>query len=473
MLNGKNINILELLFQDRYTINDISSILNLNSRTVRYNVKDINYILNKNGLKGIKKEKDIYYIEKREISKIKKLISEFSSLTFIDRRDYLLTRLLLNNRIVLSHESSMLDVTRRTLNYDLVEIKEFLAQFSITIKIIPGKGLTIEGKEENLKNLLVAFITKFLSDVRSLKSIFRKLIFSLMEEEVLNEILIKINGFLERIGKTLPSYSFYAIVSIVIISYAKNKKFEDEYIYPYASQEYYKYYNLVKEFSEKEIKVDLDPYSIHMITAILLEIYTSEFEVGLDRKIDYFLEEIQKVIDDELNITKEFSKNIFSIIRIAVYKARFDIVQKNFDIMDVPKFCSDIFILLQEMIPKIFDVFAVEDIIFLAVVIQERIDEIKKMKIIPKRIVVVDNSFKQFSSRRVREKLQQVYNVEVAGVIPSYKLRYFLKDNKNIDMIITLVNLTYESFEIPIYKLELKEFWNNLNIFDEFNILQK
>ena len=82
MLNGKNLNILGLLFQNEYTVEDLSSVLNLNSRTIRYNIKDINTVLNKCNLNGILKNKDKYFIEKKEMVKIKKLISEFSPLTF-------------------------------------------------------------------------------------------------------------------------------------------------------------------------------------------------------------------------------------------------------------------------------------------------------------------------------------------------------------------------------------------------------
>lgn len=83
--------------------------------------------------------------------KIKKLISEFSSLTFIDRRDYLITKLLIDDKIILSHESRILDVTRRTLNYDLVEIKKFLMPYSITVEVIHGKGITLHGDERHQK----------------------------------------------------------------------------------------------------------------------------------------------------------------------------------------------------------------------------------------------------------------------------------------------------------------------------------
>ena len=65
MLNGKNLNILGLLFQNEYTVEDLSSVLNLNSRTIRYNIKDINTVLNKCNLNGILKNKDKYYWKKR------------------------------------------------------------------------------------------------------------------------------------------------------------------------------------------------------------------------------------------------------------------------------------------------------------------------------------------------------------------------------------------------------------------------
>ena len=148
MLNGKNIKILELLFQEKYSIDDIANFLNLNPRTIRYNIDDINKTLVKHNLSEIKKDKDLLYLDKKEIFKIKKLISSNSTLTSIDRRDYLLTKLLLNHEIILSHESLVLDVTRRTLNYDLLEVKKFLKEYNLEIEAIPGKGVKIYGKPE-------------------------------------------------------------------------------------------------------------------------------------------------------------------------------------------------------------------------------------------------------------------------------------------------------------------------------------
>ena len=218
MLNGKNIKILELLFQEKYSIDDFAKLLNLNPRTIRYNIEDLNRALVKHNLSEIKKDKDLFYLDKKEIFKIKKLISSNSTLTSIDRRDYLLTKLLLNHEIVLSHESAVLDVTRRTLNNDLLEIKKFLREYQLEIEAIPGKGVKVYGNSKVINGLLIGFFTKFLSAGINLKTIFKDILFSLVDEKKLETILFKTNILLIKLKKEPQIYSFYAIISIIILS---------------------------------------------------------------------------------------------------------------------------------------------------------------------------------------------------------------------------------------------------------------
>lgn len=471
MLNGKNLNILELLFQNEYTVEDLSSVLNLNSRTIRYNIKDINSVLNKCNLNGILKNKDKYFLEKKEMVKIKKLISEFSSLTFIDRRDYLITKLLIDDKIILSHESRILDVTRRTLNYDLVEIKKFLAPYSITVEVIHGKGITLHGDEKYLKILLIAFLTKFISKGRKLKNIFKELLYSIVTEEKLNEYMLKGNKLLKMADKNIQTYSFYSIIAIFVDSHLKRKKFEDNYIYSYSSQLYYEYFNLVREFIKDDIK--LSNFAVHNITLILMEIYSTDLDENLHRNIEEFLKELKKRCNNELNMNEEFVYRISSVIKISVYKSKFNIVQKNLDFTDVPKYCSKIFNIVYELIPKYFIQFVMEDFILLAIIIQENIEKEKYAGSKPKKILVVDNTFEQKATETVIKKLQCTYNIEIIEVIPDYRIEYFLSENEDIDLIISLANLDDEPHGIPVLKIYLSDFWNGINVLDEFNIPKK
>lgn len=471
MLNGKNLNILELLFQNEYTVEDLASILNLNSRTIRYHIKDINTVLNKCNLNGILKNKDKYFLEKKEMMKIKKLISEFSSLTFIDRRDYLITKLLIDDKIVLSHESKILDVTRRTLNYDLVEIKKFLAPYFVTVEVIHGKGITLHGDEKNIKILLIAFLTKFISKGRNLKNVFRELLYSIVTEEKLNEYMLKGNKLLKKADKNIQTYSFYAIIAIFIDSHLKRKNFEDSYIYPHSSQQYYEYFNIVREFTKDDI--ELSNFSIHAITLLLMGVYTTDSNENLHRDVEEFMKELNKKSDDKLIIKEGFTNKISSVIKISIYKSKFNIVQKNLDFTDVPKYCSKTFNIVYELIPKYFMEFVMEDYILLSIIIQENIEKEKYAESKPKRVLVVDNTFEQRATKTVIEKLQCTYKIDIVEVIPDYRIEYFLSENKDIDLIISLANLDDEFHGIPVLKIYLSDFWNGINILDEFNIPKK
>lgn len=167
---------------------------------------------------------------------------------------------------------------------------------------------------------------------------------------------------------------------------------------------------------------------------------------------------------------EEFIRKIFSVIKISIYKSKFNIVQKNLDFTDVPKYCLKIFNTIYEMVPKYFMEFVMEDFILLAIILQENIDKKKYAESKPKRILVVDNTFEQRATETVIKKLQCTYKIEIVEVIPDYRIEYFLSENKNIDLIISLANLDDEPHGIPVLKIYLSDFWNGINVLDEFNI---
>lgn len=199
-------------------------------------------------------------------------------------------------------------------------------------------------------------------------------------------------------------------------------------------------------------------------------IYSADLNENLHRDIEEFLKELNEKYNDELNMDEEFIRKIFSVIKISIYKSKFNIVQKNLDFTDVPKYCLKIFNTIYEMVPKYFMEFVMEDFILLAIILQENIDKKKYAESKPKRILVVDNTFEQRATETVIKKLQCTYKIEIVEVIPDYRIEYFLSENKNIDLIISLANLDDEPHGIPVLKIYLSDFWNGINVLDEFNI---
>ena len=202
-------------------------------------------------------------------------------------------------------------------------------------------------------------------------------------------------------------------------------------------------------------------------------IYSTDLNENLHRDIEEFLKELDKKSNNELNLNEEFIQKVASVIKISIYKSKFNIVQKNLDFTDVPKYCSKIFNTIYELIPKYFMQFVMEDFILLAIIIQENIEKEKYAGCKPKKILVVDNTFEQKATETVIKKLQCTYNIEIVEVIPDYRIEYFLSENKDIDLIISLANLDDEPHGIPVLKIYLSDFWNGINVLDEFNIPKK
>lgn len=462
MLNGKNIKILELLFQEKYSIDDFAKLLNLNPRTIRYNIEDLNRALVKHNLSEIKKDKDLFYLDKKEIFKIKKLISSNSTLTSIDRRDYLLTKLLLNHEIVLSHESAVLDVTRRTLNNDLLEIKKFLREYQLEIEAIPGKGVKIYGEPQIINRLLIAFFTKFLSAGINLKTIFKNIIFSLVDEKKLEEILLKTNILLAKIKKEPQIYSFYAIISIIILSFTpkENKSFS----YKLKSRDF-KNYQEIKTFFKDELQLELPDDYISIIIEILKSKYMSDFELILEKNMPFFFDELQRNIFKDIEIKKRLKNKILNLIKISDFKSRFNISEKNIEVSDLPEYNLELFDFLESLLRKYFRSFETEDVILLTRFIQSEINREQKNN--RKKIIIVDNSLNHFAGKKVGDFLEKIYNVEVIQYLSVYKLKYFLAQDRKVDMIVTLINLEFEVTDIPVYEIELKKFWRNFKLLEE------
>ena len=462
MLNGKNIKILDLLFQEKYRIEDIANFLNLNPRTIRYNIEDINKTLVKHNLSEIKKDKDLLYLDKKEIFKIKKLISSHSTLTSIDRRDYLLTKLLLNHEIVLNHESIVLDVTRRTLNYDLLEVKKFLKEYQLEVEAIPGKGVKIYGNSEKINGLLVAFFTKFLSAGINLKTIFKDIILSLIDEKKLEEILLKTNILLIKLKKEPQIYSFYAIISIIILSFTskKNKEFSHK-----LKNSDLKKYQEIKKFFKEELQLDLPKDYICIIIEILKSKYMSDFEITLEKNMPFVFDELKKNIFKDIEITKRVKNKVLNLIRIANFKSSFNISEKNIEISDLPEYNLKLFNFLDSLLQKYFKSFENEDIILLTRFIQNEIN--KKKKYSRKKVIIIDNTLDHFAGKKVGSFLEKIYNIEIIQYLPVYKLKHFLNQGIKVDLIVTLINLEFEILNIPVYEIELKKFWKNFKLLDE------
>ena len=85
-----------------------------------------------------------------------------------DRVFYITLKLLRDSNLNLNTLALTLNVSRRTLHDDLIDIKKNIKFHDLEISSLPSKGITILGDIYNLKNCALSYLFKFLIEVNEL-----------------------------------------------------------------------------------------------------------------------------------------------------------------------------------------------------------------------------------------------------------------------------------------------------------------
>lgn len=89
-----------------------------------------------------------------------------------ERKFFLILELLIKKSLNLEESAKILQVTRRTLNYDLIDIKEKLLKFNLKIDSQIGKGIFLYGNEIDIRKASFHYFYKFLIEVKFLPRLF-------------------------------------------------------------------------------------------------------------------------------------------------------------------------------------------------------------------------------------------------------------------------------------------------------------
>lgn len=162
ILTKRSLKIINLfLTGNKFTIDELADFFSITNRTVANNIKTIKSFLESNDLNSLVENNGVYYIKNKDFRLISHLISK-EVITVEERKEYIILKLLTDNLITLNPIAEELGITRRALNYDMIDIKEFFLQKDIGLIPVAGKGVTLVGKEADMRQLLSQFIEKLL-----------------------------------------------------------------------------------------------------------------------------------------------------------------------------------------------------------------------------------------------------------------------------------------------------------------------
>ncbi|MGG1292127.1 BglG family transcription antiterminator [Bacillus smithii] len=147
------------------TVQELTESLNVSKRTVYYDMKKINYWLEKQKLPSVQYVRSQgFYLEeksKREIPKKMPFVYRHYEYSPKERKAKMMVLLLMKERpIFLADLLKMVDVSRNTVIEDIKGLKEECKKFHVQIVSTKKKGYILFGKELDLRNALVYFLSQ-------------------------------------------------------------------------------------------------------------------------------------------------------------------------------------------------------------------------------------------------------------------------------------------------------------------------
>lgn len=311
----------------------IGKCLDLSSRTIKRNLKDVESYLKEYGYSletnpGIGVYLDVTLKEK---AKLKFLIGNAKlekDYTKEERIFYIIVDLLKAKEPVKSYKyKSELNVSEGTISSDLDGVEEILKDYDLVLQRQQGVGVYVEGKEQNIRKLLVAIIydigyeekvLEALGDViekneETLSLIAEDKLLNMIDKEVIYHMEKVVNQFkkVENIGFTDSQYVALIVHLILVVERLRNGdkiEMDIDYFEKLKTKKEFQLGLILRDMVEKEFNINIPLEEVGYITMHLIG---SSNYFDLDTKEDFLIDNFTLV-----KVVKKFLKNVSEILNI-------------------------------------------------------------------------------------------------------------------------------------------------------------
>ncbi|MGL5612823.1 hypothetical protein [Cetobacterium sp.] len=225
-INTNHIRIYKLLnFLPNKDIDFICQFLKMNRQNVILYIKQIYYFLE------TKKQSNLLSDMIKELSENKNIFNILKqNQVFIkeDRIFYIILILLkysdLGLTLNLNTLSSNFNISRRTLNDDLIAVKKALQFYNLEIFSIPSKGVNISGSSDNIKNCFLSYLFKFFVEFEEIPPLMAKNFLGVFKENLSVKIINDIDYFIYTFDLDLFANNKKLLKCIYIVYFSNSYK---------------------------------------------------------------------------------------------------------------------------------------------------------------------------------------------------------------------------------------------------------
>ncbi|MBU3093409.1 BglG family transcription antiterminator [Clostridium sp. CF011] len=438
--------------------------LGVSSRTIRSDIKELNYILEDKGAIILSEKSRGYRIEILKEKTFKEFLSEnkekdiSNNLTAIERAEYIITRLLINElkgmegitQIELADE---LYVSLSSLKNDIKLAKITLVKFSADIEKIGNKGIKITGSEENIRYCINRYVLASNKEIKNNLDILIKKI--LGEKNTYINYIIKNN--ISKFNFRLSDIAYrdiqsYLIIMIIRNYYHKNISYDADIRKKLKIESKIKIAKSVCNEIKDEFGIDLIEEEMLYLTKHIMA--SSHMETSKETE-EYYVEEdaiLRKIlasINNSFNINFTNDNMLINFLghhlKVSINRARYGIRVEN-SMLSVIKnnypFALELSLLANKIIKEETDLNLTEDDIgFIALHFAAAIERKNKNRESTAKKVIIVCTTGVGTSLLLKVKLESHFKnrLNIVDTIP----RYELNDDviEKADLIISTVPL--------------------------------
>lgn len=475
MLNNREIKMLDIFSSgEEVSIKKLKEKFDISERMVRYDIEKINFVLSIFNIKPIYRNKSgIFKLDSdSKINKIKDIVKEAEPVT-IEKRRNLIKFLLITTvkKLNISNLMEKFDTSRITINSDLNRIKKEFEEKEI--KLSTKKGIILEGRISNLIKYRVEKISECLNYLKNTKN---KTIYGIKIEEIFKE-----NLGIEEV-KTLSDFLKKILSKLNFSATDENYKTLLSYIILLQSENFHEEINnficvdggIIKEWDEYDtIKKEVKNYGLNeifkeqdifIITDLVVKIssYNKDsqfYENWID--LDILVKNLIENINSRLNVDISKDKLLFEYLRQHLnpffYRVKNEYTLNDKFIQDLEFTKNNLFYLIKDSLNILTNILKKDipdkEIFLLTLHFQASIERVMNNNIKVKRIIIISTLGYGISPILV-DNISSLFNVEIVAVTPYFKLKETLLNNKNIDYIITTMDIEDKIlYDIPILKV--------------------
>ena len=474
MLNHRELELLSFFVKNqKFSYEEIQKKYKISERAVRYNIENINYFLEVLKIKQIqKKDGFLYFDNTQDISSIYSLLREIEIFSQVERLGILKFIICFDSSgLNLTKISEKLGVSRTTIKKDMKILKKELIQEELNIVYKNNNGYKLKGEAYKIELFKINELKRNLNPIikNEKDSAFKKVMIELFESLLFLKDTNNIKKFILNIQNDLNiSVSdeifdvLYAYLIILVTNErdieelefeTTNKGFlEDTKEFICVEKELGKILELENRKLSKEIILKLTDFILG-ITTNNFNVYYLENWIHEEIFIKKMINEFNKYVDIDISNDKVLIDCLIYHMKPAIYRIKNNVKVSNPVFKELIINKDPVLELVKIVISDIEKMFGIsfpeEELALLAFHFKASVDRNTYQNL--KRILLVCG-LGYGSSRLLEQSIKENYNVDIVDVLPYYLLGDVLKNYKNIDLILTTLDIE-EKFEIPVVKI--------------------